>query len=176
VHAFEPNPDLFAYLSRAHIRSVTAYDVALSDTDGSAMLSMPEGIETGRGTIATAAGHDIATVQTRRLDSFELTNIGFIKVDVEGHEEAVLRGARHTLQESFPTLFVEIEERHNPGALVRIPTDLAELGYTHSYYLWRGQLKAMDTFDIERHQLGVASATSPDYVNNFVFASSPQAS
>jgi FkbM family methyltransferase len=176
VHAFEPNPDLFAYLSRARLRSVTTHDVALSDSDGTAVLSMPEGMGTGLATIATAAGHNIATVETRRLDSFEFTDVGFLKVDVEGHEEAVLRGSTSTLQESRPTLCVEIEERHNPGALDRIPAALAELGYAHSYYLFRGQLNPMETFNVERHQLEVPSATSPDYVNNFVFACSPLAS
>ncbi|MGB6484707.1 MAG: FkbM family methyltransferase [Candidatus Acidiferrales bacterium] len=55
-----------------------------------------------------------------------------IKVDVEGHEAAVLRGAKHTLSRFSPLLFIEL---HNEMVLAdgddpnRLLDDLAELGY-----------------------------------------------
>ena len=59
-------------------------------------------------------------VQTARLDDYQLPPVGFIKIDVEGHEEAVLRGAAQTIARNRPVLMIEIEERHNPGALGRL--------------------------------------------------------
>jgi FkbM family methyltransferase len=177
VHAFEPNPELYHYLSRTHIRSAQTYALALSDSEGSAVLSMmPDGRGTGRATLTTsAASTELATVETRRLDSFSFTDVGFMKVDVEGHEEAVLRGARDTLLQSHPVLFIEIEERHNPGAVTRIPAMLGDLGYPHTYYLHRGRLLPIESFNLETNQLKVEPVTSPDYVNNFVFTDRPLA-
>jgi FkbM family methyltransferase len=48
------------------------------------------------------------TICVRTLDSFHLTNVGFIKMDVENNELNVLRGALHTLRESgYPTILFE---------------------------------------------------------------------
>jgi FkbM family methyltransferase len=55
-----------------------------------------------------------------------------IKVDVEGHEHAVIRGARATLRGSSPILFLELHNRLvaseglNPSAIL---DELAQLGY-----------------------------------------------
>lgn len=43
----------------------------------------------------------------RTLDSFKFDNIGFIKIDVEGHELKVLKGAVETLKKYSPTLCIE---------------------------------------------------------------------
>jgi FkbM family methyltransferase len=48
------------------------------------------------------------TIEVRTLDSFELRNIGVIKMDVENNELNVLRGALETLRESnYPPILFE---------------------------------------------------------------------
>ena len=48
------------------------------------------------------------TIQVRTLDSFHLSNIGFVKMDVENNELNVLRGALNTLRESgYPPILFE---------------------------------------------------------------------
>jgi FkbM family methyltransferase len=176
VHAFEPNPAVYAYLSRIRVRSVYAHQIALSNTEGTASLYQPDEWRSGRATIAVEKGESIATVATRTLDSFQLKDVGFMKVDVEGHEEAVLQGAVQTLEAWHPTLLVEIEERHNPGALMRIPHALQEHGYGYAYFLSGGGLAPLATFDVQRNQLDVAEGAdtaSSMYANNFVFATAP---
>jgi FkbM family methyltransferase len=108
VFAFEPQPGVFdelsANLAAARVRfprvDVTVRCEALSDSAGTAGLVLPDASENNRGLahIDTAGGG--ISVITRRLDDYasELgSHIAFMKVDVEGHEPAVLRGATKLL-------------------------------------------------------------------------------
>ncbi len=53
-------------------------------------------------------------VPLKTVDSFCFSNVGFMKIDVEGHEPAVLRGAQMLLTASRPALLIDLEVRHNP--------------------------------------------------------------
>lgn len=46
-------------------------------------------------------------LSTKTLDSFNLKNITMIKIDVEGHEDSVLRGAIDTIINNKPIIFLE---------------------------------------------------------------------
>jgi FkbM family methyltransferase len=93
VYAFEPNPFWVRWLRRSAPRNVTIFDVALSDAPGMATLSIPrpDGTTTCReaatiGDNFEADGCERIDVQKRTLDEYELQNLGFIKIDVEGQE------------------------------------------------------------------------------------------
>lgn len=64
----------------------------------------------GKGRLVCGGG----PVQVYTLDSFHLRDVDFIKVDVEGMETEVLRGAEHTIRENTPVLYIEEwdDERH----------------------------------------------------------------
>jgi hypothetical protein len=54
----------------------------------------------------------------------------FLKIDVEGHELAVLEGAQRTLAATRPAILVECEARHRPDGDVRLVFELFQsLGY-----------------------------------------------
>jgi len=106
-------------------------------------------------------------VPMKTLDSFDLTNVGFIKIDVEGHEEAVLHGGLKTLGREMPNLMIEIEERHAPGSLSRVSALLGDIGYL-GYYLKGKQLISIAQFDRHRDQVAEESKTG-NYINNFLF-------
>lgn len=107
VLSFEPNPAVLGRLRRnvERWRATPGYapieivPVALSDSDGYATLRAPANFEHAMGT-ASLCEHSATEatfswdVETRRLDGFvKQDRIGMLKLDVEGHELDVLRGA-----------------------------------------------------------------------------------
>jgi FkbM family methyltransferase len=102
VYAFEPVPWLAQLLPKKFGRKVVVENLALSHETSRALLHIPvvDGTPvTGLSTLSddlaarTALYRDIP-VETRPLDEVYSGNVGFIKIDVEGHEHSVLRGAR----------------------------------------------------------------------------------
>ena len=177
VHAFEPLPELADLLKsafRGYGSRVTVHQVALSDGDGSVLLRSPLGMP-GRSTIE--ASNDLEsdippftpirtyTVSRRRVDGLRLGSVGFIKIDVEGHELEVLLGAREILLRHRPSLLVEIEERHRSGSVDAVVQYLADLG-SSGFFLLNSRLCPISGLDCNRHQ----NTDRPrDYVRNFVF-------
>ena len=148
--SFEPRSTHAAELRRIFANSrppVRVEQVGLSDRAGVASMRVVDS-DLGRSTIEPANrledGDRIHTeeVPIRTLDSFELPAVGFIKIDVEGHEESVLRGAVETLKKYRPNLLIEMEERHKAGTVEATTRLLGELGYTR-YFLAGSQLEAV---------------------------------
>jgi FkbM family methyltransferase len=114
VEAFEPNAELVRRLTPVMPKNVTLHNVALSDRTGISDLWVPtRGMGTeGRSSLEVAVKQEDCTsrqVATSRLDDFHLEDIGFVKIDVEGHELAVLEGAARLLDDQRPTVLVEVE-------------------------------------------------------------------
>jgi hypothetical protein len=118
---------------------------------------------------AAESGRVIETVAApmKSLDSFNLTNVGFVKIDVEGHEEAVLKGGLKTLKRDMPNMMIEIEERHAPGSLDRVSALLRSIGYS-GFYLDRKQLLPIAQFDLRRDQVRQNGKVGK-YINNFLY-------
>jgi FkbM family methyltransferase len=173
VIAFEPNLDLLSTLQARIPNNVTIYDVALSRSPGVAEFRViPD--NTGIATIeprnslqGIADGNTMQTrnVEMRALDSYQIERVSLIKIDVEGHEEAVLDGAVETLRRNRPTLIVESENRHNPGAPARIAHKLQGLGY-QAFFMDRGRFCAIND---EILQTGVPISSSGRPIYNYVF-------
>lgn len=168
VIAFEPNPESARFLRRSLGRAVEVRPFALSSRSGSAEMRIPAG-QFALGTIEATnslggRAFEAVNVEVRTLDSFHLSPVGFIKVDVEGHEEQVILGALETIIAQRPVLLVETEERHNPGALDRI-RGLLE-GHEFVGCFWRlGRFHG-----IERFRAGEMQRLDAEpYTNNFFF-------
>ncbi len=126
VVAFEPNPD-YARFARWMLRGrAELHRLALSDKPGRATFHVPLADD---GMVLHLAGSLKRThVQFRRnwtyevevgtLDAFGLTQVRFIKVDVEGSEHEVLDGARATIARDRPVLLLELLSGtyRDPGA------------------------------------------------------------
>jgi FkbM family methyltransferase len=95
----------------------------------------------------------------------------FLKIDVEGHELAVLKGARQTLASKRPAILIECEARHRADGDVRPVFDLLHShGYVGTFFL-EGRRRPLDDFEPTKHQSIDEHATSTPrgYVNNFAF-------
>jgi hypothetical protein len=86
----------------------------------------------------------------KRLDDFKVANCSLIKIDVEGHEAAVLDGASALMNAQRPTLMVELDERINPGAMQRFTGRLTAHNY-QGFFLSRGKLRRIAEFDAAEH-------------------------
>jgi FkbM family methyltransferase len=124
VLAFEPLPDLHARLvGNAELSrfEILAPRVALSDRSGSASMS---------GWTIGGPGPSTAEVPTARLDELMaergLPPPDLLKIDVEGHEPAVLRGMGDLLQER-PTLLLEVLTEQASAQLEPLVQDLGYL-------------------------------------------------
>jgi FkbM family methyltransferase len=123
VLAFEPNPLTFTCLERnlANYLHVECYNAGLSDVAAKAHVSS----DPNWGGVYLQEGRtdSVEDTTTKTLDSFKLKQCALIKIDAEGYEVKVLRGARETIKRCKPVLVIEV----NKGALERQGTNEAEL-------------------------------------------------
>lgn len=190
VLAFEPLPAAFARLAAAtaNLPNVEARQEALGDHRGEAVLAIPvvDGVANeqwastakGYGAHGPRVAEQRITVPLRRLDEFGLGDLTAVKLDAEGAEYEVLRGARETLLRCRPILSIEIEERHRAGSTWAVPAYLDALGYDGFWEFW-GDWRPMAAFDRATMQVASADPTvfaaSDPYVFVFYFLPREQA-
>ena len=118
VYAFEPQKKIFREL---------VYNLKLNETNNvtplrfaiSSNLSIVEmnPVKGPDGQVEIGKGGD--SVEARTIDSFGFSNVSLIKIDVEGHQVHVLKGAERTIREYHPLIIIEITEAHKYDQLPR---------------------------------------------------------
>lgn len=191
VFSYEPHPvnkPVLEKLVKAR-PNVQFRPVAVSDLTGSADLQVPVfGSRYVTAQSSIAHGFDgqrgvrveKVTVPTVRLDD-ELggRRVDLVKIDVEGHEMSVLRGASVTLRKYLPPMLIEIEQRHLDCPIEDVFAEIDDLGYV-LYFIDGAALRPIREFDLEKHQLSclVQEVFTPfsmpeGYVHNFCAVASP---
>ena len=122
IYAFEPQPEIFKCLETNvllnNCTNVKVYNFGLSDSNT---------CQNNFGAFRICdTGDNI--IQVRKGDDLGLTNIGFIKMDVEGHELKVIEGLEHTIRENLPIILIEIHKTDSDRDLTL--RALYNLGYT----------------------------------------------
>jgi FkbM family methyltransferase len=123
VWSFEPNTEVAQPIISARIANVCFIPVALSSSEGTASLTVPivNGYANhGLGSIENHKQNEQTRtfeVPLRTLDSFNISDVDFIKMDVEGHEMKTLRGAAETIDKWRPICLVELVGDHQSEVL-----------------------------------------------------------
>lgn len=140
-HCVEPVPEFFNILTRNvesfACRNVQLYHHAVTDTEGSEVV-----IHTQIGTAGALARYDdqhhvgVVRLAGRTLDGlFGELPVALLKIDTDGFELSVLRGATQLLRRNHPDVFIEVHAKimralgTEPGELIGL---LEAAGYTYA--------------------------------------------
>ena len=108
VHTFEPQTKLFVEMlvntSLNDCTNVIPHRVALGSTEGMTCITLPCSTNEGIGVVAPYG----EKVPLKTLDSFNISNISLMKIDIEGYEIEALKGAKETIQRNRPVIIVEV--------------------------------------------------------------------
>ncbi|MCX8490254.1 MAG: FkbM family methyltransferase [Cyclobacteriaceae bacterium] len=118
VIGFEPDPYNYSVCKsnsdRNALPNLTILPYALGETSSQVMMEVRTPDNRGGNRIAPKNGSGSVNVQIKRLDDIEeiasLSSINLVKLDVEGYELKVLRGAHATIQKHKPILFIEVDD------------------------------------------------------------------
>jgi FkbM family methyltransferase len=184
VVAFEPQKQLADYLAEAcracKMKNVIIEPLAVSERSGETVLNIP-----GETASPEASIESVITLHEKcrqekvkmvSLDDYfadEKSRISAIKMDVEGHELSVFRGAIKVLLKHSPLLVFECENRHQRGggAVTDVLGYLADIGY-QGFFVKDNLLLPLKEFnpDVHQRQEGSRYWDSKDYCNNFVMS------
>lgn len=135
VHSIEP---LFGEHLRYNTRefsNITYHDWP-AHSEPNVTLHMRKGLHhsAGSNVIMDAGIHTADLVTSNTIDSLNLTNVDFLKIDVEGWEWFAIQGADKTIRENKPTILMEMHfvnnkpENHYAKEILDYFT--REIGYT----------------------------------------------
>jgi len=122
VHCFEPNP-MFAECWRRNIpfdQNAVLHQMGLGDTEHTATFDQP---------LHQKLDRRPGDIQIKTLDSFELTDIDFIKIDVDGYEDLLVKGAQETIAANTPVINIEMKRAKRPDVVRVAEKILKNLGY-----------------------------------------------
>ena len=120
VICFEPNPNFRECFNKNITESnVTLWPYGLSDKEHTAQQDFN----------STVLKEGEGDIECRTLDSFNLTDVDYIKIDVDGFEVPVLQGAQETIRKNNPVINIEMKESKRPHIVAECREILINLGY-----------------------------------------------
>lgn len=139
VHAFEPQRRTFYALcgsvALSDARNVECHNVALGSVEQVGQRTLCVVSPDGGGSTLHPGSQAVLsqeTVDVRTLDSYQLSGVSFIKLDVEDNELHVLRGATETLRRcGFPPVLFECNADNPP-----LFEFVSSLGYRLTRVAW----------------------------------------
>jgi FkbM family methyltransferase len=120
VVCFEPNPNFReCFKKNIQEKNVLLWPYGLSDKEHKAKQDFN----------STVLQKEDGDIDCRTLDSFGLTNVDFVKIDVDGFEVPLLNGARETLTKNDPVINIEMKRNKRIDVVVKCESILKDLGY-----------------------------------------------
>lgn len=173
VHIFEPNPSAMYYIRKnmyADDKKNFISEVGVSDTEGTATFY--DTVRGGKGGMSTMLKETVKrwripfreiTVKTRTLDDYLRDHIPptFLKIDVDGSEKKVIRGAMKMLDTHSPIIAMEVwDADHVKSDTMDALKLLQELKYA-SYRIDEDGNIRRESLDVYKNPVGE--------FNNFIF-------
>jgi FkbM family methyltransferase len=183
VYAIEPNSAQYPGLRRVgrRRRNFCLFPVAVSDRPGSANFFVPIHDGTTHKGLGSLDHHSAASTEMELRVRLELLDvlladearpISFIKIDVEGHERAVVAGAQGLIERSRPAMLIEIEQRHHKDPIDEVIDDIEVHGYS-AWAVGSDGLLPRHEFDVDRDQTrhvdGFQNRMPAGYISDFLF-------
>ena len=137
VYAFEPQRIVFqtlcANVALNSALNVFAHHAALGERPGEIVVDIPDYTrENNFGGMPLGEWQSGERAPVATIDALALDRCDFVKIDVEGMEQAAIRGARGTLARLQPVLYVENDRPEHAAALVAL---IRSLGYSLHWHV-----------------------------------------
>ena len=127
VISFEPENDNFEMLKKNtklnNLKNTTLINKALSDKKGKLKLYLAKG-NWGHLSLVEKVGEKYEEVEVDTLDNIlkelKISKVDLIKIDVEGAENLVLKGALETLKKSHPKIIFEAWDKNHLDKIKKV--------------------------------------------------------
>lgn len=115
IYAFEPQPKIYNCLIKNikanNCTNIIPSNVALSNIKTEYLMNADYTTKINCGAFAIVP-YGTLQIKSEIGDNLDLSSIGFIKIDVEGHELEVIEGLKNTIIRDKPIIFIEIHNSH----------------------------------------------------------------
>ena len=141
IYAFEPFPSTFKKLTQNindnEFKNIKLFNQAVGNSNSE--INMVEACETNSGSYRNFSSNDSSEKSKtlvkqikldQQIESFNFVN--FIKIDVEGYEFEVLKGAEEIIKKMKPLLFVELNDtnlKNQNSSAIEVLNFIKQLGY-----------------------------------------------
>ncbi len=147
VYAFEPQKEVFEVLKlniqENNCRNVTLYNFGLGEKEKSANMGFVDKNKSNNfGAIAVVDDNKLKegeqkgeTIDIKTLDSLNLKDIAFIKIDIEGYEYNAFLGGEQTIKKYRPVIIFEQHDSKSPlfGWLSEIGYNIRKISVQNDY-------------------------------------------
>lgn len=115
IYAFEPTPSIFKKLQRntRKFPNIKLFNAALGEKNGTAHI-----VDLGGGGECNHIGDEGIPIEMKTIDSLGI-DMNFLKMDTEGYEAEILKGAAMTIKKNKPV--IAMSAYHKPDDKTELP-------------------------------------------------------
>lgn len=131
IESFEPHPRIASLLrfNTEPAGNVTVQEFGVGDENTTSVMN-----EVAGNIGASAIGEGHIAINVRTIDSYDFDDVVFMKIDVEGFEKQVLRGARETIARCSPIMIIEQHAHEFANGYPETLKIIEDMGYAFGWF------------------------------------------